>query len=286
MEGKPPAQRSRRWPGLLLSLFVPGFGLIRAGLWGRGVGWFIGMLLFNFLVAVSLALSFVPVWLAVVIVLTSVAAPICMLRDGFRPGKMTRQRWLLFLGMFVAIMVIPSPVLSVVRTFRIPTGGMEPTLRGERSSSGADHVIVDLLSYRFSSPKRGDIIVFSTSRITALHKITGDTGENFFMQRLVGMPGEVIRIADGKVFANGKPLGEADGIPPFHYQYPHSGFMQTSMKQGEDFVIGPDEYFVLGDNTSNSLDSRYWGCVPRSSVIGKVTMIYYPFTRAGRLPAR
>lgn len=277
--------RERRWPGLVLSFFVPGFGLIRAGLWRRGVAWLVGMLLFNFLLGVCLALSFVPVWLAVVTVCASVAAPIYMLRDGFRPGRMTRQLWLLFLGMFVALIVIPSPVLSVVRSFRIPTGGMEPTLRGAKSSSGTDHVTVDLLSYRFSPPKRGDIIVFSTSRITALHKITGNAGENFFMQRLVGMPGEVIRIADGKVFANGKPLGEADGIPAFHYQFPHSSFMQTAMKQGEDFVIGPDEYFVLGDNTSNSLDSRYWGCVPSSSVHGKVTMIYYPFSRLGRLPS-
>ncbi len=275
----------RRWPGLLLSFFVPGFGLIRAGLPRRGVAWLLGLILLNLILAASLALSVVPLWLALIVLSAGLTAQLWMLRDGFRTGRMTWRLWLLFIAMFVALMVIPSPVLVVAKSFRIPTGGMEPTLRGSDSPTGADHVIVDRLGYRLNTPQRGDILVFSTSRITALHKLTGNSGENFFIQRLVGMPGETIRIADGKVFANGKPLGEADGIPPFNYQNPR-GFPSAVMKEGVDFVIGADEYFVLGDNTSNSLDSRYWACVPGSSVLGKATLIYYPFTRVGRVPSK
>lgn len=274
-----------RWPGLLLSFFVPGFGLFRAGMWRRGVTWLVGLLLLSFLSGVSLALRAIPVWVAVIMVVFSIVAQIWMLRDGFRPGRMTWRLWLLFIAIFTALIVIPSPILSVARTFRIPTGGMEPTLRGTNSMHGSDHIIADRLSYRFSPPQRGDILIFSTSELTALHRITGTTDNNFFIQRLVGMPGETIRIADGRVFVDGRQLGEADGIPPFNYQNP-TGFPTAVMKEGEDYKIGSNEYFVLGDNTSNSLDSRYWGCVPSSSVYGKATMIYCPFVRFGRLHSR
>ena len=273
--------RERRWPGLLLSFFVPGFGLFRAGLPRRGFLWFFGMLILSLIVGVCLALSVVPIWLVAVGLIGSVVVQIRMLRDGFRPGRMTWQLWLHFFCLLTALLMIPSPVLTVVRSFNISTGAMEPTLRGADSPTGADYVSVDLLSYRFAAPQRGDLIVFSTAEITGLTRFTGRRGDSAFVKRLVGMPGERIRISDGKVFANGRQLGEADGIPPFSYEAPN-GNMDPAMRRGEDFVIGPDEYFVLGDNVSNSLDSRFWGCVPKSSVIGKVTMIYYPLGRVRR----
>ncbi len=276
-------RENRRWPGLLLSLLVPGFGLFRAGLPLRGVGWFVGMILLNVIVAASLALSMVPVWLAVICVIISVVVPICMLRDGFRPGRMNGLLWLLFIGLLAMLLAIPSPVLALVRSFKIATGGMEPTLRGSHSPTGADRVVVDRLSYRFAPPQRGDMVVFSTAEIAGLRHFIGSTADSFFVQRIVGMPGETIRIEDGKVFADGKPLGLAEGIPEFVYQNPRAR-EPVAMKDGEDFVVGADEFFVLGDNTSNSLDSRYWGCVPRSSILGKVTMVYYPFSRMRRLP--
>ncbi|MDP4624624.1 MAG: signal peptidase I [Akkermansiaceae bacterium] len=275
--------RERRWPGLLLSFFVPGFGLFRAGLPHKGGAWFVGVLLLNLILALSIALSVVPIWLVAVVLIVSVVAPIWMLCDGFRSGRMTWRLWVLFVGLFAFLMMIQPSILSVVRSFNISTGAMQPTLRGADSPTGADYIAVDLLSYRMSSPQRGDIIVFSTSGITGLTRFMGGQGDTTFVKRLVGMPGEKIRISEGKVFVDGRPLGDADGIPPFAYQNPRTGSLPAVLVEGEDFVVGSDEYFVLGDNTSNSLDSRFWGCVPKSSVLGKVTMIYYPFSRAGRI---
>lgn len=274
--------RERRWPGLLLSFLVPGFGLFRAGMPLRGTAWFVGLFLVNLIVGLSLALSVVPIWLVAVVLISSVFVSIWMLRDGFRPGKMNGKLWALFMGLFVALLLIPSPVFIVARSFKLSTGGMEPTLRGANSPSGADHVAVDLVSYRINSPQRGDLIVFSTSEITGLTRMTGDRSDTMFIMRLVGMPGETIRLSDGKVFADGRQLGMEDGIPPFSYKNPRADHLPIALVEGEDFVVGSDEYFVLGDNVSNSFDSRYWGSVPESSVIGKVTMIYFPFGRVSR----
>lgn len=282
MDGTPEIRKESRWPGLLLSFFVPGFGLFRAGLPRRAFAWFSGMLLLSLIVGLSLALSIVPIWLVVFVLLGSVAAQIWMLCDGFRPGRMTWPLWLHFIVLLVALYILPSPILSVARSFRIPTSGMEPTFLGSKDGSTPDHVAADLLSYRFNPPQRGDIVVFSTTGIAGLAPFTGRQGDSAFVQRLVGMPGETIRISDGKVIADGRPLGDADGIPPFDYENPRSGPLPVALGEGEELVVGSDEYFVLGDNVSNSLDSRYWGCVPKSSIIGKVTMIYYPFGRMRR----
>jgi signal peptidase I len=159
---------------------------------------------------------------------------------------------------------------------------MEPLLLGPRTASTPDRVIVDRLSYRFASPKRGDVIVFSTAQIPGI-EFQKQSGEVvFFCKRLVGMPGERIRIVEGRVYANGRPLGESDHIPKIAYTQ-SAGAPSGDQKEGREFQVGPDEYFVLGDNSPNSYDSRYWGCVPASAIHGKVTMIYYPLTRAGRL---
>ena len=95
------------------------------------------------------------------------------------------------------------------------------------------------------------------------------------------MPGERIEIRDGSVFANGVRLTERDGIPPIRFVtravVEHAAGASTA-----SYDVDKGGYFVLGDNSSNSLDSRFFGCVPRQNVYGKVTAIYYPFSRAGR----
>jgi signal peptidase I len=284
MSASSPFPLKRRWLGVLLSLLVPGFGVLRAGLPRRALAWFLGLQLAGLFAGLSFGLSAVPFWLAVLVFAAAIVAQIWMLCDSFRPGRMTPLLWLALVGLLAATFYLPTPASLVARAFKIPTGAMEPTLIGSRSASTPDHVIADRLSYRISPPKRGDLIVFATSQIAGIHHPADSTGEEvFYIKRLVGLPGERIRIADGKIFADGRLLGESDGIPVITYTDP-VGVPATAKREGQDFVIGPDEYFALGDNSPNSFDSRYWGCVPSTAIYGKVTMIYYPFSRAGRLP--
>src|SRR4030095_10064347 len=165
MNTSSPVPQKRRWLGLLLSLLVPGFGIIRAGLPRRGAGWFLGLQLLALIVGLSFGLSVMPLWLAILVLIAAIIAQIWMLCDSFRPGRMTVTLWLLFFGLLAATILLPSPASLVARAFKIPPGAMEPTLLGARTASTPDRVIVDRLSYRFGSPRRGDLIVFTTSQI-------------------------------------------------------------------------------------------------------------------------
>ena len=154
---------------------------------------------------------------------------------------------------------------------------MEPTLRGSKDGQKPDCCVVDKIIYRFTKPKRGDIVVFSSAGISAF------TNETYYVKRLVGLPGERIEINDNAVYLDGRRLAEEDGIPSFDYFPAHPQYPSATLKEGGAFVVGTDEYFVLGDNSANSFDSRYWGGVPATNVIGKVSKIYYPFSRMGRV---
>ncbi len=285
MSTSPPVPVKRRWLGVLLSLCVPGLGVLRAGLPWRAAGWFFGLLISVLIVGLCFGLSIVPVPVAVAVLAAAIIAQIWMLCDSWRPGHMTWLLWVIFAGLFAAVLLIPHPVLLVARAFKMPAGAMEPTLLGSRYAATPDHVIADGLSYRFSSPRRGDLIVFATSLIPDIQSSsTGTEKEVFFIKRLVGLPGERIRIDQGRVYTDGRLLANEDGIPSSLVYTEASSLVSSSAKRdGDTFVVGPDEYFVLGDNSANSFDSRYWGGVPVSAIYGKVTMIYYPFSRAGRV---
>ena len=278
------ASGNRRWPGVVLSLLVPGFGLLRAGYLRRAIAWFVCALLVELFVVLALALGAVPVWLLILTLVAAVALGILMLRDSFRPGRMTTSLWILLPVLVMAYYLLPTPASLMMRRFKIPTAAMEPALMGEGTATVPDHVIVDRVSYLLRAPQRGDLIVFATSRISGIRppaNIRG--GEVYYIKRLVGLPGERIRISDGKVYADGRLLGKADGIPDIHYTQPEAGALATAQVAGGEFLVGPEEYFGLGDNSSVSFDSRYWGCIPASGIYGKVSLIYYPFSRAGRI---
>ncbi len=270
-----------RWPGVIFSLLVPGFGLLRAGLVRRGVIWFSGIQLGGVLLALVFAAEAIPIQLAFVAVAAAVIVQIWMWCDSFRPGRMTISLWMVFLTVIIAISLLPPLGRLVGKAFKIPTGSMQPTLKGIVDGGVSDHVIVNRLSYFASHPKRGDLIVFSTSSIRGISKASPvSSEENYYVMRVIGLPDERIQIRGGAVFADGVKLGEKDGVPPIKYSnFPNQ---PTSAKRdGDAFLVEGAEYFVLGDNTDNSYDSRFWGCVPESCVFGKVTKIYYPFSRLG-----
>jgi signal peptidase I len=267
--------KSRRWPGVLLSLFVPGFGLVRAGRPLRGLAWFIGFQFFGMAGTALLIARAVPAWLVCGGMLAGLVCFLTMLGDSFRPGKLT---WPLALGFAVvvgALVALPSVPQLMARSFKIPTAAMEPTLMGA-SHGTSDCVIVDRVSYLFSQPKRGDLVAFRTTGLEGLYG--GD--EIFFIKRLAGLPGERIEIHDGHVFADGRRLDESTGIPPITYT-PAASSLPSLLSNDGNYTVPQDGFFFLGDNTAHSLDSRYWGSVPRKNIYGKVARIYYPWSRMG-----
>ena len=149
---------------------------------------------------------------------------------------------------------------------------MEPTLHCAKPTSGcrgrfADRVIANRLAYRFHDPRRGDIIVF---KAPAKVEASCDGGGTF-IKRLVGLPGEKVSMRNGYVFINRVRLDEP---------YLRPGYRG---RESSDWGRVPsDGYFVLGDNRTQSCDSRGWGPVPRGNIIGRADVIYWPPHRVGK----
>ena len=160
--------------------------------------------------------------------------------------------------------LVAAVLAFAIRTFllgpyKIPTGSMRMTfLEGDR-------IFVDKVSYRFHHPERGDIIVF---------KYPLDRKKDF-VKRLVGLPGDKIKIDSGKLIINGKEMDN----PPFseHYYYNRNDWPYG--KEGQIIVVPEKNYFAMGDNSAQSSDSRYWGFVPEKNMVGKAFFIWWPLNR-------
>ncbi|MEH1778732.1 MAG: signal peptidase I [Nostoc sp.] len=151
-----------------------------------------------------------------------------------------------------------------IRTFvaearYIPSGSMEPTLQIN------DKLIIDKISYDFSSPKRGDIIVFNPTK-----KLTLENFHDAFIKRVIGLPGEKVAVKNGKVYINDVPLQENYLEAKPDYQW-------------GPVVVPADSYLVLGDNRNNSYDSHYWGFVPRNKIVGRAILRFWPLNRIGEI---
>ena len=142
---------------------------------------------------------------------------------------------------------------------------MYPTL------NEGDHLVVDKISYRFSNPQRFDIIIFPYR--------DAEKKNTFYVKRIIGLPGETVKIGeDGNVYIDGKLLIDNYGREPINYDN-----MQWSRGKGEGVTLGEDEYFVMGDNRNNSVDSRFdvIGNVQRSEIVGRAVFRLFPFKNFG-----
>jgi signal peptidase I len=154
-------------------------------------------------------------------------------------------------------------VALVIRTFimapfKIPSGSMRPTLLE------GDRILVNKFIYRFRPPRRGEIIVFRFP----------EDRKRPFIKRLVGLGGDAIEIRQGQILVNGEPL---DGEELFsRNRYYNQG---DYGKEGRVIQVPEDAYFVLGDNSVSSHDSRIWGFVPKRLLIGQAMCIFWPITR-------
>jgi signal peptidase I len=173
--------------------------------------------------------------------------------------------WAVTVG--AALVIVVALEAWVVTPFRIPTSSMEPTLHCARPGQGcearfSDRVLACKACYWFSSPARGDVVVFHAPK-----NACGIGGT--FVKRLIGLPGETVSERDGIVSIDGKRLSEP-------YVQPARRDRQTGT-----WPVPAGHYFFMGDNRSMSCDSRVWGSVPRSSIIGKAILTYWPPNRIG-----
>ncbi len=172
---------------------------------------------------------------------------------------------LLWLIVYIgSVILICFLIIKFVGTrSRVDGSSMNPTLHD------GDNLWVDKLSYTFGDPKRFDIIIFNPN---GNEKIT-------YVKRIIGLPGETVSMdLDGKIYINGQLLNENYALD--------EPFLPSSigiLSGNNEIVLGDDEYFVLGDNRNNSMDSRRSdpGNVKRDYIIGKVVLRIYPFSKFG-----
>lgn len=204
-------------------------------------------------------------------------------RDAFFPGDERPFREiveeLLAQGRFV------EGVVNGHRTEFLRTGRM--VRAGERLLSfdilTGDQLFVDRVSYHFVRPEVGAGFVFRTDNIDSPYMKTlgGRQVESYYIKRLVGVPGDTLRIENHTLYRNGAPITGSDAFDKNARQAEHYvGYRQeSSFRGGAEVKVGPDQFMALGDNSANSLDGRYWGTVPAKDVVGRPLFIYYPFTK-------
>ena len=179
--------------------------------------------------------------------------------------------------------------------------------RGEVLADGfvtiGDHLFVERCSLYLKPPRRGDVMVFNTENLTVtaegrsipLSTLSG----YYYIKRVVGLPGDTLRIKDGVLYIRPKGAGEfrrADELDPrferlFSGQGGYQGYtngggdaksgpvVRYPLREGEEKTVPPRHYFMLGDNTNFSMDSRYFGPVPRRNLVGRALFVFWPCSR-------
>jgi signal peptidase I len=189
--------------------------------------------------------------------------------DGRRKSP-RRGRWLIEAAVIVVVALVLAVVLRtfVVQTFYIPSGSMEPTLQI------GDRILVDKLSYHLHSVHRGDIIVF----VRPETENCGGEPVNDLVKRVIGLPNETISLSKGRVLINGKVLSEP-WLPSYEQASTSPGPEgDAPYNLARPYHIPANNYFLMGDNRDYSCDSRYWGPINRSLIVGKVIVRIWPLS--------
>jgi signal peptidase I len=190
------------------------------------------------------------------------------------PNLSKRQRsvidWVLTLVFAVGIVLALKA--WVVNPYRIPSASMEPTLHCARPGAGceasrSDRVLANRFIYHFRDPRRKEIVVFNAPERAALLCQSG-----VYVKRAIGLPGDRWEERNGYVYIDGKRLDEPYVQPD---RRDNESLQLSDLLPGAT-VIPKDRYLMMGDNRRQSCDSRRWGLVSRSALIGKVFLTYWP----------
>lgn len=161
---------------------------------------------------------------------------------------------------FIALLIVVPFRMFIAQPFLVNGASMDPTFEN------GHYLIVDELSYQFKTPERGSVLIF---------KYPLDP-KKYFIKRVIGLPSETVRIEEGKVFIENKEHPQGFELKEPYIAFTKNDTLTTTVKDGE--------YFVMGDNRSGSLDSRYWGPLPEKFIIGRPFVRLYPLSTIGLWP--
>ena len=172
------------------------------------------------------------------------------------PGQSKRTGFRIFLLDVLETLLLTVVIYAVLSTFvgrfKVLSVSMEPTLHE------GQYLLISKQTHRIWPLKRGDVIVFHYPR----------NPKKNYIKRLIGLPGETVELRNGKLYVNGELM-------------PEPWLSKEARGPSGKWQVGEDEYFVMGDNRSNSSDSRAWGPVDKDLVIGKALLCYWPVNRWG-----
>ena len=180
----------------------------------------------------------------------SLSSPFAFIRSPWWRENLESLVWAVALALAIRTFIMAP--------FKIPSGSMRMTL------IEGDRILVNKFLYRFHEPRRGDIIVFRYP----------EDPKRSFIKRLIAMGGETVEIRNGKVLINGEPV-DGHGVLQTNTYYNQGAYGQ----EGHAIKVPEGSLFVLGDNSSSSHDSRFWGFVNRRAVVGRAICIFWPITR-------
>lgn len=183
------------------------------------------------------------------------------LENEVKQGSKWSMRDLWHFVLLIVFVVLPIRYF-VAQPFIVSGASMDPTF------TDGQYIIVDQLTYKFNNATRGDVIIF---------RYAGDTSK-FFIKRIIGLPGEIVKIAGNEIFI--KKVGATE-FEKLDEQDITKDFSFTA-----EWTLLPDELFVMGDNRKNSLDSRYFGPIKKDTIIGRAFVRLLPLTTIDYLPGK
>ena len=162
-------------------------------------------------------------------------------------------------------------ILGLICPYAIPTGAMAPAV------SAGDHVLMENFTYLLREPRRGDIVVFKADGIDLLDP------SSRYIKRVSGQPAERVRLSDDQLYINEKLTVLSNDFGGIDYGMPlfPPGVTPRMLPTQTNVTVPDASYFLLGDNSKNSLDSRFFGSVPRRNITGQIWFCYWPPQRVG-----